>query len=463
MLARLSAAVRSGDLHPRSLVESALDRIAQHNGPLNAVTQVRAKDALAEADRHPRTGALAGLPVLVKDLVDARGTRNTYGGMAQFAEAPISEDDDPTVKALVDAGAIVVGRTNSPAMGHLGITTNQLFGPTRNCWNLDRTPSGSSGGAAVALAAGLAAICTSSDGGGSTRAPAALCGLVGWKPSAGLVRRSRGSRSMFGSSSVGALGVSVADCLLEAVHLIGVEPGDLMAPPAGSVSLSPKMPSSVLACHSLTGRSHPAIAAAFERLVSAIIGAGVAVETVASPVGPEAVDCFEHVYNAELALSLEAQRAHWDELEASLRWLAEQGELVSVKQLLHAQQQRYELALQFDRLLGQDTVLLVPTLNILPPGPGVQTGPGSLDPETQSMLEAEMAGAANTMHFNMSGHPAINVPMGIDPDGVPIGLQIVAPRWRDDLAFGLAAWVETIAPWPRSAPGYSEFGSDQFD
>jgi len=460
MLARLAAAVREGRVHPRALVESALDRIDRLNGPLNAVIEVCAEQARRDADTHSRTGPLAGLPVLVKDLVDARGTRNTQGGMPQFAATPLSRENDPTVEALVCQGAIVIGRTNSPAMGHLGITTNPIFGPTRNCWNLERTPSGSSGGAAVALAAGMAAICTSSDGGGSTRAPAALCGLVGWKPSAGLVRRSNNARSLYGSSSVGALGVSVEDCLIEATQLLGVEPGDLMAPPSGSVSLLPGMPRHLLACLSLTGRTHPDIERAFQIMLANLRTAGLQIDEIDSPVAHDSVEAFEAVYNAELASALRPMRAHWNELEASLRWLAELGEQESAEQILAAHKRRHELAFIFDQLLADDTILLVPTLNILPPGPGVRTGPGRIDPEAQAMLEAEMAGVANTMHFNLSGHPAINVPMGLDPDGVPMGLQIVAPKWRDSLAFGVAQLIEKILPWPLAAPGYSEFGSE---
>src|SRR4051794_29842931 len=153
--AELARAVRDGRVTPRQLVEESLRRIDAANSELNAVVSLRADAALAEADAHPRTGPLAGLPVLVKDLARTVGLPTTFGSHL-YAEAPPDEVDDLYVAKLKRAGALVVGKTNTPAFGHTGFTDNQVFGPTRNPWNLSRSPGGSSGGAGAALASGLA-------------------------------------------------------------------------------------------------------------------------------------------------------------------------------------------------------------------------------------------------------------------------------------------------------------------
>lgn len=459
MLTALVAGVHAGRFHPRDLVDESLRRIERLNPALNAVVALRAEAARKEAELPSRRqGPLAGLPVLVKDLVATRGLPNTRGGSPLFADAPCDDHDDPTVAALVEAGAIVVGRTNSPSFGHLGVTDNPLFGPTRNPWNLARTPCGSSGGAAAALAAGLAAICTSSDGGGSTRAPAAACGLVGYKPSMGLFRSVEGARTL-GSSTVGAMGRSVDDCLLEAQALLATRPGGLFAPPVGSVTLTPRRPARVIACETLTGKTLPHLGRSFEAMCALIADTlRVPLEVRRQVLSRDYVTAFEHVYNCELARTLLPYRDRWPDLEPSLRFLCDAGLKVTGTQVVEAYTSRLQIAAEIDALLGEDTVLITNVINIDLPGPsGEAPGSGADRDGGIAILEAEMEGAGNTMHFNISGHPALSVPAGIGPDGVPVGLQIVAPRWGDGLLFGLAREIEAARPWPLAAPGYAPF------
>ena len=204
MLKELAGAVRDGRTTPLELVEESLRRIEASQDTLNAVVALRADEAREEAARHPRTGPLAGLPLLVKDMARCRGMRTTMGSPL-FADAPPDEFDDVVVTRLREAGAIVLGRTNTPAFGHAAFTTNQLFGTTRNPWNPERSPGGSSGGSAAALAAALVPLATTSDGGGSVRIPASCCGLVGYKPSMGAIGRNVLPR-WIGFSTQGATG-----------------------------------------------------------------------------------------------------------------------------------------------------------------------------------------------------------------------------------------------------------------
>ena len=194
MRAELVKRVRTGELHPRELVAEALRRIEAHDPPLNAVVALRAQEALADAERVDPSGPLAGLPVLVKDLIDVAGMPTTMGS-DWLADAPSATADGLVVARLRAAGAIVVGKSNTPAFAHTGFTTNRLFGSTRNPWNHHRSPGGSSGGSAAALAAGIVPLATTSDGGGSVRIPASACGLVGYKPTTGAVGRATGRPS----------------------------------------------------------------------------------------------------------------------------------------------------------------------------------------------------------------------------------------------------------------------------
>ena len=178
---QLAAAVREKIVSPRDLVEESLRRIDAANGQLNAVVRLRAEAALEEADAlddKRRNGPLAGVPLLVKDLTDVAGLPTTYGSPL-YADASPAAADASIVARLRAAGAIVVGKTNTPAFGWTAFTDNLVYGATRNPWNHDRAPGGSSGGSAAALAAGLAPLATTTDGGGSVRIPASMCGLVG--------------------------------------------------------------------------------------------------------------------------------------------------------------------------------------------------------------------------------------------------------------------------------------------
>jgi Asp-tRNA(Asn)/Glu-tRNA(Gln) amidotransferase A subunit family amidase len=448
--AKLAQAVRDGRVTPRQLVEECLRRIDAANGDLNAVVSLRADAALAEADGHPRSGPLAGLPLLVKDLARTVGLPTTFGSHL-YADAPPDEVDDLFVTRLKRAGAIVVGKTNTPAFGHTGVTDNQVFGPTRNPWNLSRSPGGSSGGAGAALAAGLAPLATSSDGGGSVRIPAALCGLVGYKATNGAIGRGTLPRWLE-FSSMGCTGSTVADVLLEASVVVGAAPGDVISIPASGVDLAPRLPSRLVACPTLRLGADDVIAAAFSDAVDAL-GRELAVDVVHVETATSR-ECSKHWFTmatAELAQSLLEHRDRWAEFEPTLRQAVEIGSEISTTEYLAAARERWAECARVDALLGDDGVLLTPTVNACawaPEGP-MPNKAGGVD-DTWIAL--------NTPDFNFTGHPAISAPLGTDDVGVPFGLQIVAPRCRDGLAFGVAQVWERILPWPGVAPGYQPFG-----
>jgi Asp-tRNA(Asn)/Glu-tRNA(Gln) amidotransferase A subunit family amidase len=449
MLAELAAAVRSGRLDPIDLVEESLARIEASARTLNAVPLLRAEAARAEARASRRTGALAGIPLLVKDLNGCAGMVTTHGSELYVDAAPDTADDT-TVGRLRAAGAIVVGRTNSPAFGHTAFTTNRVYGTTTNPWNTGRSPGGSSGGSGAALAAGLAPLATTSDGGGSVRIPASCCGLVGYKPTMGAVGRGT-IPPWIGFSTQGATGHSVADVVLEASVILGPAAGDFLSFPRSGLALAPQRPARVAACRSFRADLDPVIEAAFDDALDVLARAGLPVSRVEAPSDPSVAMDWVVISAAELAHSLTPYRDRWESFEPSLAGNLFFGAAVTLEQYLTAQRARGPLTARIDGVVGTDGVLVVPTANATswtPEGP-LPTRAGTVDDDPLV--------AFNTMDLNMSGHPVVNVPLGHDDTGVPFGLQIIGPRGGDGLALGLAVVLERERPWAAVAPGYTPF------
>ena len=451
-------AVASRHVSAEETVRLALDRIDSFNPDLNAVIALRGDEAIAEAraiDGRNHSGAepgpLAGVPLLVKDLEDVAGMRTTLGSVL-FANAPPAIVDGLVPARLRAAGAIVVGKTNLPEFAVEGYTSNLLFGTTRNPWALDWSPGGSSGGSAAALASGMAPIATATDGGGSIRIPAAFCGLVGIKPTNGVIGR-RPIPDWIDLSTDGPLATTVADLRL----LLSVERG----PVAGDPTALPKphfeaggKPARAFAALRLrqAGPLPDAVAAAFE---SAVAAAGELFALKIERIEPKALwtgddwllltSC-EHVHR----LGREFVKANLEQMHPSTRSFMEFGMGLSIDDYLAARRRRFEYVRELDELLGEDAIILSPTV-----AAAGFLADGRLNPEDEpGALPGEVY---NTEVANITGHPAISLPAGLSPNGVPFGLQVTGPRFRDGMLLELAdAWEES-QPWPRTAPGYEPF------
>ena len=344
----------------------------------------------------------------------------------------------------------MVGKTNTPAFGHAAVTANLLFGATGNPWNTLQSPGGSSGGSTAAPTAGLVPLATTSDGGGSTRGPASACGLVGYKPTMGAIGRNVTPRWL-NFSTMGVAGSSVADVVLHASVVIGAARGDVLSMPTGSVSAHPVRPTRVVAVRTFREDVDDVIDDAFLAMCTLISGdLGLPVEMVESPYPVDGVVPWFMASSAELSQSLLPFEDRWPELDPSLRFQLEIGKTVTTADYIAAQRQRYEQACRVDDLLTAGTVLIVPTANATswPKEGPMATSAGST--VSQSI-------ALNTTDLNFTGHPGVSVPMGVDGHGVPFGLQVVAPRFQDGLAMGLAELIERAQPWPLVAPGYQPF------
>lgn len=464
MLAELAGAVRARRVSAAELVATALDRIERLDPALNAVTGVRTERAPEEAralDERGVAGPLAGLPLLVKDNTDVAGSVTHFGSRTMLGRAP-AERSEITVERMVAAGAVIIGRTNIPEFAFQGWTDNDLFGPTHNPWGLEWSPGGSSGGSGAALAAGLAPLATGTDGGGSIRTPATFCGLVGLKPTAGLVGR-RPIPSWLELSTQGPLAPTVADASLLLEVMRGPVEGDPSAVPTWSYRGG--MPSRVIATTRTWdfGPVPPEVDGPFRAALDAIDrDLGLPVEEVEpSALFPTAVANGGEP-GQDWYVTVAVEELHWlgrAFVEANLERFSDafRGEMedalgYTLADYLAARHRRFLYAADLDRLLGEDAVLVCPTH-------GYQgwLADGTL-PGTDSPARAE---GYNCGEFNLSGHPSLSVPAGTCANGLPFGILLSGPRWRDDLVLELGAAWERAHPWPGIAPGFEPFTLDE--
>jgi Asp-tRNA(Asn)/Glu-tRNA(Gln) amidotransferase A subunit family amidase len=460
MLEELAATVRERRISAEELVRSSLERIDELNPALGAVISVR-EEALEEARALDErvvagedAGPLGGIPFLVKDMENVEGEPTTYGSLV-FADAPPATADGLIPRRLRAAGAIVVGKTNQPEFAFAGYTDNLLYGPTRNPWKLEASPGGSSGGSGAAMAAGMAPIATATDGGGSIRIPAGWCGLVGHKPTNGVIGREP-IPEWIDLSTFGPLALSVDDARLLLSIEAGPVPGDPSALPM-QLPMGDELPKRVLAVPRLVdfGPLPPEIQSSFERAVADFESAvGVSVEMLetgsvfrAGNVSRDwLVSCaLEHVHH----LGWEFCDSNFERFSPMFQGIVDFARKVPLDDYMPIRRRRFEYVRELDLLLGDDAVLLCPT-NCR----SWIRADGS-DPETGG--PGDEADSFNTDPQNMTNHPATSVPAGTTSAGVPFGLEITGPRFRDDLALNAAAAWERANPWPLSAPGYEPF------
>lgn len=459
----IAEAVAEGRTRATDFVAEALRRIERDDGVLRSVVALRADEAFREAAQIDAAvaagqpvGSLAGVPVLVKDLEDVAGMRTTHGSLL-FADAPLATEDALIPARLRAAGAIVVGKSNLPEFATEGYTANLLFGATGNPWNPERSPGGSSGGSAAAMAAGLVPFATATDGGGSIRIPAALCGLVGIKPTLGLVPRYP-APDWIDLSTAGPFATSVRDLRLLLAVEAGPAPGDPSSLPEPSSWPPVEPPRRLLAAHRTSdfGPLPAGVARTFEAGVAAL----------AELLGLEAVwidprglfedgdpdlDWFtlaaaEHV----ASLGRERVQAGLERMHPGARAFLRLGLDVGIDDYLAARRRRFGYVRRLDEILGAPGVLATPTVahagwfadgRLSADGP-----PGALPPEVYS-----------TALQNVTGHPAITLPAGRSDNGLPFGLQVTGPRFADARLLDIAEAWEAAHPWPEVAPGYEPF------
>ncbi len=462
--------VRTGQVHPSELVEAAAERIGKLNPELNAVVTEWIDEARAwAADPDLPDGPLRGVPFLLKDLNTAMAGQPLSNGSRALKDAGWRPPADATLVARYRAaGLVILGRTNSPELGSLPVTEPEAWGPTRNPWDLTRTPGGSSGGSAAAVAAGLVPVAHASDGGGSIRIPSSCCGLVGLKVSQGRITMGPArDESGLGVDHVVARTVRDSALLLDVSRGPGV--GDTVIAPAPArpyvdeVGFEPgRLRVGVLAVRPLGGPLAPACADAARSAGALLESLGHHVEEAwPAALADQALPSrFTALWATQVALAIArvedvlGRPVADDEVEAVNRALRDHARQHSALDLALAQ----SAVAAFRRALhawwapppdgdGWD-LLVTPTVAELPPLIGVHAN----DP-ADPMRPMRRAGewVPFTPPFNTSGQPAISLPLHWS-DGLPVGVQLVAGYGREDVLLRVAAQLEAATPWADRHP-----------
>lgn len=459
VLGALALAQQDRDITSAHLVEMALNRIAA-GADLNAVVYIDADAARAAAQdidrkraRGDTLGLLAGVPVLVKDNMDVAGMPTTHGSRLHAGAGP-APADDVQVTRLRAADAVIVGKTNLSEFAMEAISDNLIFGATHNPWRHGLSPGGSSGGSATALAAGLIPVATGTDGGGSVRIPAALCGLLGLKPTSGVVG-GRPARLPVELSCAGPMATTAADLRLLAQLGSGPAYGDPSCVYGLDPALATRPLGKVFATTRVAGQQ-PVAAEVEDVFVSAVgdFAAAVDREVRWLPAGvlPAAADeIWATIYAPEDVFSVGPDLLRTSRRLLDPRVLAwvDQGLEATLGDYLAARQARNECVLILDELLSEGNVLLTPTVTAGPYPIGGATG------EAGGLMPIDLF---NTAAMNLTGHPALSMPAGY-VDEVPFGLQVVGPRGSDMWLIALAEVWERHRPWPLAAAGYEPFVS----
>lgn len=457
-LARL---IRRGRVSPVEVVDALLDRIDRLNPTVNAYCTVAADAARAAARRAEAAfhsgeelGLLHGVPYSLKDLTPTKGLRTTMG--SKIFEHHVPDSDALLVERMRSSGAILLGKTNTPEFGCKPFTDNGLFGATRNPWALDRSPGGSSGGAAAAVAAGLGPLAEGSDLAASIRQPAAWCGVVGFKPSQGRVPKVPYASGWSGMSANGPIARTVADAALMFAAIVGPDPRDpLSVPDTGEewATLLEDLDLGELRCAwtpDLGGAApmDPAVAAICAEAARAFDDLGCRVDEASPEIGE--IQRPFLVLNAGLRQATLGQYLpEWrDQMDPILVKRLEVAADTSAVDVARAEVERTQYHQRLCAFFERYDLLLVPTtaspalpLDTIFP---IEIGGRPIEQPLDMLLP--------TYAFNLSGFPAISVPAGWTDDGLPVGLQVVGGWQQDALVLRAAAAFEQARPWADRRP-----------
>jgi aspartyl-tRNA(Asn)/glutamyl-tRNA(Gln) amidotransferase subunit A len=453
----LASAIRARKISPVELTRAVFARIEKHNPALNAFVTIAAEEALCSAAkaeeavmRGDKLGPLHGVPLHVKDNLYVAASRTTFG--SKLFEKNVTADDCPAVRRLRAAGMIVIGRTNTPEFGWKGVTDNRVFGITRNPWNLQLTPGGSSGGAAAAVAAGLGPIGIGTDGGGSLRIPASFCGVVGFKASFGRIPNWPGSAGAL-LRHIGPITRTVADIAVVLDVSTGPDPTDLLSLPTAGIGFSEELPKGIRGrriayCPDLGyARVDPEVATICQRAAERFAETGAHVEPVKLD-WRDPYEAWSVFFFGTAAATLEKKLAdQGDLLDPGLRRVVEQGLKLRGVEFANAHAARHEFWEQARRVYEKYDLLLSPTLAVPPFAVG-QDDADRLGGERLGPLQWTRF----TYPFNLTGQPVASVPAGWTKSGLPVGLQIIGDRYADLLVLQAARAWEQVRPWNDKRP-----------
>lgn len=450
---------RSGRLSPVEVTRAVLNRMdrlePQINAFINPTPDLAMEHATAAeaAYRNGTAGPLAGVPTSIKDLTATKGIRTTRGSLVMQDLVP--DYDPPLVERLYDAGIVMLGKSSTPEFGWKGETTNRISGTTRNPWNLDKTPGGSSGGASAAIAAGMGPLAQGSDGAGSIRIPSSFAGIFGLKPTFGLVPQYPASpMELF--AHVGPMTRTVADAALMLTVMAGGDARDRLSWSSGldyHAGLHADIAGLKIAWSPDLGyaRVEPDVRATTEAAANSFTELGCEVVEV-TPDAPDQWELVEIIWSSALAA---AWADKLDEvghlLDPGMLQVIEIGMQFSGAEVAAAHSRRARYYQTMHAFMQDYDLLLTPTL----PTTAFNAGddhPGEICGKPTTFL----GWTAFAYPFNITGQPAASVPCGFDRNGLPIGLQIVGRMRADQTVLNAAAAFERIAPWSNDRPALDQ-------
>ena len=454
-----AAAVRNRELSPVEIVDhylARIDRVGAQVGAYVNVTGELAREQARKAERTVTEAAdpaglppLLGVPVPVKDLNMVHGVPITFG--SKVFDDLTGFADDHVVTLLRDAGSIMIGKTNTPEFGLPCYTENSVAPPARTPWDLGRSAGGSSGGAAAAVAAGLAPVAQGSDGGGSIRIPSSVCGLFGIKPTRGLVSQGPVIPDLFGLSTNGPIARTVRDAALLLDVMAGRMPGDLyLAPPLPDgetfSGYAEREPGRLRIARTIEpvvpgAEVHPDCVAAYEEATSLLAGLGHEIVDVPPAFGPDLVPIFETLW-AVMATLTPVDPLREDRLQPLTRWLRDRGNGVTAPALFAAHAQLQAALRGAFTAMAEYDAILQPTLA----QPPVPIGYFH-DAEPAENFERQKRFTPFTSIYNISGQPAVNVPLHWSEEGLPIGVMLAGRLGGEGTLISLSAQLESACPW----------------
>ncbi len=473
--------IRNRDISPVELVEASLDRIEGRNAEVNAFITVlsdHAREAALAAEKalefNRPLGPLHGVPVAVKDLFDFKqGVRNTFGSvpLSKF----VADRTSLHIERLEQAGAIIIGKTNTPEFGHKGVTDNLLVGPTRNPFDLTKNAGGSSGGSAAAVADHMVAIAQGTDGGGSVRIPAALCNVVGFKPTFGRIAdpvRPDALAALSPFQHHGSIARTVQDAALLFSVMAGPHPRDPFSLPDTGDDFVGAVHSPVEGLRVAYSPNwgdfpvDPAVDLVMKDAVAVLSGV-VDVEHVDIELGMSHDQLCElwlrmsglicvDIFNSFEKSGINLLRDHRAEITPELVEIVERAKQMSLADVKRDQILRTKVLDSIQDVLDEFDFIATPTVAVAGidnATDGHTVGPTSVNGQTVNPL----LGWCLTHPLNFTGHPAISVPAGLTPDGLPVGLQLVGQRFADSKVLAVAGAFENVRPWDQHYPFRSRY------
>lgn len=447
----LSVKFKEKTLSPVEFTEQLLKRTEDLNSSLNAFRLIDNENARAQAERsHKRwqegspLGPLDGIPISIKDIVAVKGHRCISGSHTSSSQP--ADRDCPAVERLREAGAILFGLTHTPEFGWKGITDSPRFGITRNPWNTDHSTGGSSGGAGAAVAAGLGPLAHGTDAGGSVRIPSSYCGLFGIKPTYGRVPHAPNDSPYSTLASTGPLARTVTDAALMLNVISRPDSRDWRAAADQKLDYLEGSEESIdglkIAYSPDLGgaRANPEILEFVEQALDTLQKLGAIVKKtghVFDPLRP----VFEDYWKAGFAYILkQISKDKWDQLDPGFRTLAEQGLSMDLETYYAAASNRVKLGAKVNALFDDYDLLITPTMTSTAPRADITYHSEEFDRWRDA--------TPYTVPFNLTGHPAASIPVGIARNGLPVGMQIIGSRFDEKTILRLARAYEKVSDHP---------------